>query len=155
MHPRPWARWRGATSIPGRHGRTSDHAGSSSQPALDNGAAILQPALGRAGGIWEARKIAVLAEAKGAQMAPHLYAGPLEWAANIQLCVAIPNLLIAETIETPFHDALIKGSIQVEEGFIPLQRRRAWGSRWTRTWRARIPGRDRSASGDAGGPATL
>ena len=86
--------------------------------ALDNGAAILQPALGRAGGIWEARKIAVLAESKGAQMAPHLYAGPVEWATNIQLAVAIPNLLIAETIETPFHDALIKGSIRVESGFV-------------------------------------
>lgn len=83
------------------------------------GVEILQPALGRAGGIWEARKIAALAESFGAQMAPHLYAGPVEWAANIHLAVAIPNLLIAETIETPFHDALIKGTIRSEGGFIP------------------------------------
>lgn len=83
------------------------------------GAKILQPALGRAGGIWEARKIAALAESFNAEMAPHLYAGPIEWAANIQLAAAIPNLLIAETIETPFHDALIKGSIRVENGFVP------------------------------------
>ena len=34
------------------------------------------------------------------------------------LATSIPNLLIAETIETPFHDALIKGSIRVENGFI-------------------------------------
>ena len=87
--------------------------------ALDAGAAILQPALGRAGGIWEAKKISVLAEAKGAQMAPHLYAGPIEWAANIHLAVSIPNLLIAETIETPYHDALIRGSVRTENGFIP------------------------------------
>ena len=87
--------------------------------ALKSGAAILQPALGRAGGIWEAKKIAVLAEDAGAQMAPHLYAGPVEWAANIQLSVSIPNLLIAETIETPFHAALIKNSVRVEEGFVP------------------------------------
>lgn len=86
---------------------------------LAQGAAILQPALGRAGGIWEAKKISVLAEAAGAQMAPHLYAGPVEWAANIQLSVSIPNLLIAETIETPYHDALIKGSIRMDGGFIP------------------------------------
>jgi len=26
---------------------------------------------------------------------------------------------MAETIETPFHDALIKGSIRVENGYIP------------------------------------
>ncbi len=88
--------------------------------ALANGVSILQPALGRAGGIWEARKIAVLAEAAGAQMAPHLYAGPLEWAANVQLCAAIPNLLIAETIETPYHADLIKGTLRVEDGFIPV-----------------------------------
>ncbi|ASP19128.1 D-galactonate dehydratase [Antarctobacter heliothermus] len=83
------------------------------------GASILQPALGRAGGIWEMRKLAAMAESFNAQMAPHLYAGPIEWAANIQLAVSIPNLLIAECIETPFHDALIKGTIKVEDGFIP------------------------------------
>ena len=81
-------------------------------------ASILQPALGRAGGIWECRKIAAIAEAHNAQLAPHLYAGPVEWAANIQLGAAIPNLLMLETIETPFHDALIKGAIRVEDGFI-------------------------------------
>lgn len=82
------------------------------------GAEILQPALGRAGGLWEARKIAAMAEAFNAQMAPHLYAGPVEWAANIQLAVSIPNLLLAETVETPFHDALIKGTIRAESGYI-------------------------------------
>lgn len=81
-------------------------------------ACILQPALGRAGGIWEAKKIAVLAEAHNAQMAPHLYAGPVEWAANVQLAASIPNILMCETIETPYHDALIKGAIRVEDGFI-------------------------------------
>ena len=54
-----------------------------------------------------------------AQIAPHLYAGPVEWAANIQLAVSIPNLLMVETIETPFHRALINGAIEVENGFIP------------------------------------
>lgn len=81
-------------------------------------ATILQPALGRAGGIWEMKKVAALAEVFNAQLAPHLYAGPVEWAANIHLAASIPNLLIIETIETPFHDALIKSSIQVEDGFV-------------------------------------
>ncbi|WP_010139157.1 mandelate racemase/muconate lactonizing enzyme family protein [Oceanicola sp. S124] len=88
--------------------------------ALDAGVAILQPALGRAGGIWEARKIAVLAQSYGAQIAPHLYAGPVEWAANLHMAATIPNLLMAETIETPFHDALIRGAIGVEEGHVSL-----------------------------------
>ncbi|MDF3415708.1 mandelate racemase/muconate lactonizing enzyme family protein [Sulfitobacter sp. M57] len=88
-------------------------------PVLRSGAAtILQPALGRAGGIWEMKKVAAMAEVYNAQLAPHLYAGPVEWAANIHLGVSIPNLLMAETIETPFHDRLIKSSIKVEDGFI-------------------------------------
>ena len=82
------------------------------------GAAILQPALGRAGGIWEMKKLAAITEVFNAQMAPHLYAGPIEWAANIHLAASIPNLLIIETIETKFHSDLIKGSIQVENGFV-------------------------------------
>lgn len=83
------------------------------------GAEILQPALGRAGGIWEGKKIATIAEAFSAQIAPHLYAGPIEWAANVHLGVSCANLLIVESIETAFHDALIKGSLRVDGGFIP------------------------------------
>lgn len=64
------------------------------------------------------KKVAAIAEVYNAQVAPHLYAGPLEWAANIHLAASIPNLLMAETIETPFHDALISGTIRVEEGFV-------------------------------------
>lgn len=82
------------------------------------GISILQPALGRAGGIWEMKKTSAIAEVFNAQMAPHLYAGPIEWAANIQLAVSIPNILLLETIETNFHDELIKSSIQVDDGYI-------------------------------------
>lgn len=88
--------------------------------ALQNGAAILQPALGRSGGIWETRKIAAIAETFNAQVAPHLYAGPIEWAANVQLAASIPNILMAETIETPFHSALIKGGLAVDGGYIAV-----------------------------------
>ena len=83
-------------------------------------AEILQPALGRAGGLWEMKKVAAMAEGFNVQMAPHLYAGPVEWAANLHFATSIPNLLIAETIETPFHDALIGGTIRVENGFVSL-----------------------------------
>ena len=86
--------------------------------ALRAGVRIVQPALGRAGGIWEGRKIALLAEAHGAQIAPHLYAGPVEWAANVHLGVACPNLLMVEAIETPFHKALVTGRPKVEGGFV-------------------------------------
>lgn len=86
--------------------------------ALRASARILQPALGRAGGIWEGKKIATLAEVHGAQIAPHLYAGPVEWAANVHLGASCPNLLMVEAIETPFHDALVSGRPTVERGFV-------------------------------------
>ena len=84
------------------------------------GVKILQPALGRVGGIWEAKKIAAIAEIYNAEMAPHLYAGPIEWAANIHLAASIPNLLLAETIQTggAFHLALIKNSITWDDGYL-------------------------------------
>lgn len=90
-------------------------------PVLRQGAAtILQPALGRSGGIWETKKIAAMAEVYNAQIAPHLYAGPVEWAANIHFAASIPNLLMAETIQTggDFHLALIKNSITWQDGYI-------------------------------------
>ena len=72
------------------------------------------------GGIWETKKTSAIAEVFNAQVAPHLYAGPIEWAANIQLSASIPNLLIAETIETPFHKSLINRKINVEDGYIQV-----------------------------------
>ncbi len=83
-------------------------------------ASILQPALGRAGGIWEVRKIAAIAEIFGAQLAPHLYAGPVEWAANIHLAATIPNLLMIECIQEggAFHLPLIGHTLRVEDGFV-------------------------------------
>lgn len=88
-------------------------------PLLRAGAIrICQPALGRVGGIWEAKKLAAIAEVYNAQMAPHLYAGPVEWAANVHFGVSTPNLLMVEAIETAFHEALVTGRPRVEGGFV-------------------------------------
>ena len=83
-------------------------------------AAILQPALGRVGGILEGKKIAGMAEAHYAEIAPHLYCGPIEAAANIQLGTCSPNFLIQESIETfgGFHAELVKEPLQWEDGYI-------------------------------------
>lgn len=88
--------------------------------AIDHGATILQPALGRAGGIWEAKKIAAIAEVRNAQIAPHLYAGPIEFLANIQLAASLPNFLLLETIETggAFHNRLLGGGPRWEAGYV-------------------------------------
>ncbi len=88
---------------------------------LQTGAAsILQPALGRSGGIWEAKKIAALAEVYYAQMAPHLYCGPIEALANIQFAASTPNFLVLESIQTfgGFHAQLLDQPIRWEEGYV-------------------------------------
>jgi len=83
-------------------------------------ASILQFALGRVGGILEAKKIAGMAEAYYAQIAPHLYAGPVEAMANIQVDTCSPNFLIQESIRRwdGFHADLLVEPIRWEEGYI-------------------------------------
>jgi 2-dehydro-3-deoxyphosphogalactonate aldolase len=88
---------------------------------LETGAAsILQMALGRVGGILEAKKIAGMAEAHYAQIAPHLYCGPIEGAANIQIGACCPNFLILESIQTwgGFHAEILKQPIRWEHGYV-------------------------------------
>jgi L-alanine-DL-glutamate epimerase-like enolase superfamily enzyme len=83
-------------------------------------ASILQPNLGRSGGILETKKIAAMAEAYHIQVAPHCYCGPIVAAANIQLALTLPNFLILEAIKTfdGFHETLLKKKIVVEEGYV-------------------------------------
>lgn len=83
-------------------------------------ASILQMALGRVGGLLEAKKIAGMAEAHYAQIAPHLYCGPIEGAANVHIAACSPNFLILESIETwgGFHAKILKTPIRWEDGYV-------------------------------------
>ncbi len=83
-------------------------------------ASILQPNLGRAGGILEGKKIAALAEAHHAHIAPHLYCGPVVGAANIQLATCSPNFLILEGIRDwgGFHAEILENPIRWENGYV-------------------------------------
>ena len=66
---------------------------------LEDGAAMfLQPDLGACGGITECKKIAAIAEGYYAQMAPHVWGGPIITAAALQVDASIPNFLIQESI---------------------------------------------------------
>jgi galactonate dehydratase len=57
---------------------------------------IIQPDLSHAGGIWEGRKIAAMAEAFDVAVAPHCPLGPLTLAASLQLDFCTPNAFIQE-----------------------------------------------------------
>jgi len=83
-------------------------------------ASILQMALGRVGGLLEAKKIASMAETYHALIAPHLYCGPIEGAANAQLATCTPNFLILESIERwgGFHAEILTSAMQWEDGYV-------------------------------------
>ena len=76
--------------------------------------------LGRVGGILEAKKIAGLAETHYAQIAPHLYCGPIVGAANIQISTCSPNFLILEGIKNwgGFYAEILNEPIQWEKGYV-------------------------------------
>ena len=83
-------------------------------------ASILQLNLARCGGLLEGKKIASMAEAHYAQIAPHLYNGPIGGAANIQLSACSPNFLILEGIQdwTGFHAEILQRPVQWENGYV-------------------------------------
>jgi galactonate dehydratase len=60
------------------------------------GAQILQPDVIHCGGITEIRKIATLGELYGAEMAPHMYYGPVAHVASLQSMAAVRSFLIQE-----------------------------------------------------------
>ena len=86
--------------------------------ALKAGVSILQPDIGRSGGIWETKKIAVIAELYNAQIAPHIYCGPIAHAAAAHVAFASPNFLVLETIRSRFHDAILTKRLRWERGFM-------------------------------------
>ena len=83
-------------------------------------ASILQPDLGRSGGILQGKKIASVGEVHQALLAPHCYCGPVVAAANIALATCSPNFLILESIDRwdGFHADLLQSPIRWEDGMV-------------------------------------
>ena len=117
--PEEMARVAAATSIPVATGERLSTKYEFARVLRHNAAAILQPAIGRVGGIMETKKIAAIAETHYAQLAPHLYAGPIEAAANLHVDLSIPNFLIQESIGMMgnFHAELLKKPLPWENGY--------------------------------------
>lgn len=76
------------------------------RPLLEHGYVdIIQPDLSHAGGIWETRKIAAMAETYDVAVAPHCPLGPISFASALQLDFCTPNALIQETsLGIHYHD---------------------------------------------------
>ena len=97
--PEQMAKVARATSIPIATGERLTTKYEFARVLAAGAANILQMNLGRVGGLLEAKKVAALAEVHYAQIAPHLYCGPVVGAANIQIATCSPNFLILESIQ--------------------------------------------------------
>jgi 2-dehydro-3-deoxyphosphogalactonate aldolase len=81
-------------------------------------AQIIQLDVGQCGGILESKKIAALAEAHYAMIAPHMYQGPIAGAAAVHLGTCSPNFLIQEYNVNDLHYEIFVEPIRFENGFI-------------------------------------
>jgi galactonate dehydratase len=86
--------------------------------------AVVQPDLCHVGGIFEARKIAAMAETYYVSVAPHNPLGPISLAACLQLDACIPNFLIQEhpTLEdgSDIGVGILAKPFQIVRGSIPI-----------------------------------
>ncbi len=79
---------------------------------------IIQPDLCHCGGLWEARKIAAMAEVYQMGVAPHNPLGPVANAAALHFALATPNFLIQEDMLTdvPWRWDVVQSSLRTEGG---------------------------------------
>ena len=81
-------------------------------------AGIIQLDVGQCGGILESKKIAGMAEAHFAMIAPHMYVGPIAAAAAVHVDTSSPNFLIQEYNGDTLHNDIFMDPIRFHQGFI-------------------------------------
>ncbi len=88
--------------------------------------AVLQPDVCHAGGIFETRKIAAMAEAYSVSIAPHNAHGPIALAASLQIAACIPNFLMLEHPGMPnkwdVGHGFLATPFNILEGYLDLPR---------------------------------
>jgi galactonate dehydratase len=80
---------------------------------------VIQPDLCHCGGLWEAKKIAAMAEVYGMGVAPHNPLGPIANAVALHFDLSTPNFLIQEDMLTdvPWRWEVVQHSLQSEGGY--------------------------------------
>lgn len=107
--------------IAGGEGRYTRHGFKNilERRALD----VVQPDIGRAGGISECKKIALLADLQHVTYAPHISIdSAIQTAASLQLAAAIPNFLIFEhwSGRNPLGNDILKRPIPFRNGYVEV-----------------------------------
>lgn len=80
---------------------------------------IIQPDLCHCGGLWEAKKIAAMAETYYIGVAPHNPLGPVANAAALHFALSTPNFIIQEDMLTdvPWRWEVVQHSLKTENGY--------------------------------------
>ena len=80
---------------------------------------VIQPDLCHCGGLWEARKIAAMAETYDMGVAPHNPLGPVANAAALHFALATPNFLIQEDMlsDVPWRWEVVESQMQTAGGY--------------------------------------
>ncbi len=100
---------------------------------MQRGADMVNPDVGRAGGITECRRIAWIADAFGALWAPHVSTGSAPYmAASIHLAVSSPNCAMMEVYDGnkqdgPFGNALLQEPLDMGPGYARVPERPGLG----------------------------
>lgn len=83
---------------------------------------VLQPDLAVCGGLTEARRIDALAAAHGLELSPHMWAGPLAFAAGLHLAAASPvsRLIEFPLGDTPMFDHLATEPFSIADGEVAI-----------------------------------
>ncbi|MCC6179128.1 MAG: mandelate racemase/muconate lactonizing enzyme family protein [Chloroflexi bacterium] len=87
---------------------------------------IIQPEMLHTGGFTGMRKIAGLAEAHGAWLAPHNAQSPLSTMVNVQVGATLPNLLIQECFDDSLVEwarEVVRGSVEIKDGYLEVPNR--------------------------------
>jgi galactonate dehydratase len=80
---------------------------------------VIQPDLCHCGGLWEAKKIAAMAEIYGMGVAPHNPLGPIANAVALHFDLSTPNFLIQEDMlsDVPWRWDVVQHSLKSEGGY--------------------------------------
>jgi galactonate dehydratase len=80
---------------------------------------VIQPDLCHCGGLWEAKKIAAMAEVYYMGVAPHNPLGPVANAAALHFALSTPNFLIQEDMLTdvPWRFDVVQHALKTENGY--------------------------------------
>jgi galactonate dehydratase len=108
---------------------------------------VIQPELLRCGGVSGLLKVAAVAEAYGAFVAPHNAQSPLTTVVNCHVGATLPNLLIQECFDdflVPWSREIMSGTVRIVKGYIEIPDGPGFGVRLNEAVMARYPYADRN-----------